>query len=88
MLDRYLCGNIKDMTFREIFESEGMKSFLTRDALDNRCKECKACTLCGGGCRRFRSLYFGEDNYCAYREFLYECYPKIKMLANELFGQK
>lgn len=88
VLDRYLCGNIKDMTFREIFESEGMKSFLTRDALDNRCKECKACTLCGGGCRRFRSLYFGEDNYCAYREFLYECYPKIKMLANELFGQK
>ncbi len=88
VLDEYLCGNIFENSFSEIFESENMQKFLKRDDLSSRCLDCPAVKICGGGCRRFRSVYFGEDCYCAYREFLLKCYPKMRALAFELFGRK
>ncbi len=67
--EKYSLGNISDYNFKELFESHNAQEFI-KDSfkLDDKCRDCKYLSLCGGGCKvhakninnKYRSVYCNE----------------------------
>ncbi|MBQ8288935.1 MAG: SPASM domain-containing protein [Clostridia bacterium] len=82
VLDEYRCGSVCELSFSEIYRSEAMRRFLTEGSrLMPQCRSCPAFRICGGGCRRYRSLYFLERGYCPHRDFWESCWGEICKVA-------
>ena len=87
VLDKYHSGNVKDITFEAAFNSAPMQNFLNEKAfVSPLCGECNVKKLCGGGCKRYRSFYFSEEDYCPNRDFLQETYPEFRRIAASLIN--
>ncbi len=82
VLDEYRCGNIMEQSLGEIYRSETMRRFLLEGSRPlPQCRSCPAFRICGGGCRRYRSLYFSEKGYCPHRDFLESCFDELCKVA-------
>lgn len=67
-LDKYLLGNIKSMSLKEMADSDRAKSFILESLeREPRCERCAYFKICrGGGCKRNKQAY----DYCeAYKDF-------------------
>ena len=84
VLDEYNCGNVQEATLGEAAASQAATKFLGVDQKAEMCNVCRFKALCGGGCRRYRELYHGENSYCAYRQFLYNIYDDMMEVAQKL----
>ncbi len=88
-LDKYLCGNIKDMTLTQIGESQNVKSFLMESfQKPAMCGKCKFFGICRGGCKRYREFYTQDGDYCPYADFLEYSYKRIMDIAQIIKNQK
>ncbi len=82
VLDEYRCGSVTESSFLTLRQSEPMKRFLTEGSRRlPQCLHCPFYTVCKGGCRRYRSLYFQKRNYCPYRAFLEHILPDLQTIA-------
>lgn len=82
VLDDFKLGNLKVDTFESMIQSSAAKEFLQFETPKNPlCKTCKVYPICGGGCKRYRSFYAEEENYCPYQDFLYHVYPKLEEIS-------
>ena len=83
-LDEYRCGNAAQQPVEEIGASEGMRRFLRGETpVGELCPSCEVRGLCGGGCRRYRSLYTQESGYCPQQDFLYDALPQLLEIARQ-----
>ncbi len=83
-LDEWQIGNVRENSFREMFESDVAQAFMKSGVCRNEtCRICPYFAICRGGCRRNRSR--GENQFCsAYRAFFDACLPEMKEIANYL----
>ena len=80
-LDRYLCGNVNKDGIEQTFLSDGMRAFAADFPPDGTlCAGCGVYAFCGGGCRRYRSFYYGKEGYCSNRDFLEYALPFLAKL--------
>ena len=87
VLDAFRLGNVRDMSFSDMRNSEAALAFL-RPSRHVR-EECRACPwfrLCRGGCRRYREPFSdglpGRNMFCdAYRAFFSYAYPRLAECA-------
>ena len=85
VLDEYLCGNINENTIEQISQSSAIKAFVAhKEPRSPLCDSCKMFGMCGGGCRRYRSFYRSDPNYCPYQDFLEYAYPMLVQVARML----
>ena len=71
-LDEYLLGNIKENSFKEMFESNVSYNFI-KPNFNEECMLCEYYALCGGGCKRERIN--AKNRFCNAYKKLFE---KIK----------
>ena len=82
-------GNIADLSFEELENSESMLKFRETSKLETqKCVSCDMFKLCRGGCRRDRevSIYNanGENKYCtALYNFLHHAEQKLYLIAKQ-----
>lgn len=89
VLDPYRLGKVQDNTFEQMYRSEVMRSFMTEGLhKPEKCVGCRFFGICNGGCRRYRDLFLSEANYCPIADFLGECAPEIKQIANQIQSGK
>lgn len=70
-LDEFNCGNINEIGLSEVIKADGMIKFLNTDVPKNElCNGCEIFDFCGGGCKRYRSLYNAEKGYCPQKDYL------------------
>ena len=83
-LDEYLLGNIREMSFSELFSSAAAKKFLESSAgFDPACKTCRCFRLCRSGCRRYK--WEGKYIYCdAFRAFYDDLEAKLPNVRRKL----
>ena len=80
-LDRYLCGNVNKDGIEQTFLSDGMRAFAADFPPEGPlCAGCGVYAFCGGGCRRYRSFYYGKEGYCPNRDFLEYALPFLAKL--------
>lgn len=86
-LDTWKTGNINDMTFEEISESNNMIRFIETSLVkQEKCNDCKVYYLCRGGCRREKYINsdgtLGKNIYCeVLYEFLTHAEPYLRRIA-------
>lgn len=73
VVDKWKLGNIKDMSFKEVYESERAREFIKGSTvLPEKCEQCKWLKLCRNGCKRNRD----ENNLNNYCTAFYNFYEK------------
>ena len=78
-LDEFECANINDTDINGILNSEGLKKFFSHDEEKNPlCTDCPVKTVCGGGCKRYRSLYNQLSGYCPQMDFILHVLDKLR----------
>ena len=78
-LDEFECANINTSDINDILSSGGLKSFFEHDEPKNSlCSSCKVMALCGGGCKRYRSLYNQLSGYCPQMDFILHAVEKLQ----------
>ena len=78
-LDEFECANINTSDINGILNSEGLKKFFAHDEPKNPlCETCNVRTLCGGGCKRYRSLYNQLQGYCPQKDFIMHAVEKLR----------
>ena len=83
VLDEWNLGNIRDLSFREMTESDTAKRFVNVSRWKSpECRECKWYKICRGGCRRNREPF--EDGrpvlnyFCpSFKEFFEYATPRL-----------
>lgn len=69
-LDAFQAGNLHRDTITEIGKNAGLLRFLAYDTPKHPlCASCPFFSLCGGGCKRYRSFYTQEAGGCPLRDF-------------------
>jgi len=87
--DEYRMGNINDMSFKQLFESEAARKFVSESfSQTEKCQSCKWFGICRGGCRRYRAKNadgtLGQNTLCeAFDMFFTECAPRLGILARQ-----
>ena len=73
----WLLGNIKEIDFHDIFNSNKAREFISESLYrPNKCKKCRWLTLCRNGCKRHRVN--GLNYYCnSYQTFFNKNIDKI-----------
>ncbi len=85
VLDSLKIGNVSENSFEQMAKSEVLRDFLKKGTEKPPiCQNCRFYGICGGGCRRYRDLLLREENYCPIADFLSECAPGIKQIANKI----
>ena len=70
-LDSFECLNINVASIADILRCQGLQTFLSYDEPKNSlCPTCPVAPICGGGCKRYRSLYNQIPGYCPRKDFL------------------
>ncbi|HMA59808.1 MAG TPA: anaerobic sulfatase maturase [Halanaerobiales bacterium] len=73
VVDEWKLGNIKNMSFTEVYESKKAKAFIKESTdLPKKCEQCKWLKLCRNGCKRNRD----ENNLNNYCTSFYNFYEK------------
>ena len=69
VLDKWKIGNIKNLSFWEVFKSPRAQLFVNESfGKSSRCRQCKWYTLCRGGCKRNKEGHI--NYYCeTYQDF-------------------
>jgi uncharacterized protein len=85
VLDEYKAGNIIDESIEKISKSKGIRKFLNdKEPLHPLCRECRAFSICNGGCKRYRKFFAEEEGYCPYQDFLYHSMNGFMKIANDI----
>jgi uncharacterized protein len=85
VLDEFKLGNIHEEPLTRILTQETGKAFLGYEVPKNSlCENCKVYSICMGGCKRYRSFYSKEENYCPYQDFLYHVFDKLQDVARSV----
>ena len=78
-LDEFECANINETDINGILNSEGLKKFFLHDEEKNPlCQSCPVKSVCGGGCKRYRSLYNQLSGYCPQMDFILHALNKLR----------
>ncbi len=78
-LDEYECANINQTDINGILNSDGIKKFFSYDEKKNSlCESCRVKAVCGGGCKRYRSLYNQLSGYCPQKDFILHVLNKLE----------
>lgn len=78
-LDEFECANINETDINGILNSEGLKNFFSHDEEKNSlCTTCPVKPVCGGGCKRYRSIYNQLSGYCPQMDFILHAIDKLK----------
>lgn len=78
-LDEFECLNINEADINDILNCDGLKKFFEFDEPKNKlCESCQVKTLCGGGCKRYRSLYNQLPGYCPQMDFILHAIEKLR----------
>lgn len=78
-LDEFECLNINEADINDILNCDGLKKFFEFDEPKNKlCETCQVKTLCGGGCKRYRSLYNQLSGYCPQMDFILHAIEKLR----------
>lgn len=78
-IDEFECLNINEADINDILGCEGLKKFFEYDEPKNSlCASCPVKTLCGGGCKRYRSLYNQLSGYCPQMDFILHAVEKLR----------
>lgn len=78
-LDKFECLNINTADINDILNCEGLKSFFEYDEPKNSlCPTCPVKSVCGGGCKRYRSLYNELSGYCPQMDFILHALEKLR----------
>ncbi|MBO5230407.1 MAG: 4Fe-4S cluster-binding domain-containing protein [Clostridia bacterium] len=80
-LDEYECLNINKADINDILNCEGLKKFFEHDEEKNSlCPACPVKAVCGGGCKRYRSLYNQLSGYCPQKDFILHVLDKLRTI--------
>lgn len=80
-LDEYECLNINSSDINDILNCEGLKKFFEHDEPKNSlCPTCPVKSVCGGGCKRYRSLYNQLSGYCPQMDFILHALDKLRTI--------
>lgn len=80
-LDEFECLNINEADINDILGCEGLKKFFEYDEQKNNlCPTCPVKALCGGGCKRYRSLYNQLSGYCPQMDFILHALDKLRKI--------
>ncbi len=83
VLDRFKLGNIHEDKLINIYTPANGTTFLEfEEAKHPLCNSCKVYSICMGGCKRYRSFYRQESDYCPYQDFLYTSFDKLQRVAS------
>lgn len=78
-LDEFECLNINTADINDILQCEGLKKFFEHDEpINSLCASCHVRTVCGGGCKRYRSLYNQLSGYCPQADFILHALDKLR----------
>ncbi len=82
-LDQFYSGNIHVNQIDEILNSSGTALFLgQQEPTSELCKTCAVANFCNGGCKRYRSFYQSEQNFCPLQEFYIYALPILQKYLN------
>ena len=82
-LDEYCLGNLKDLGFEEMKQTQHARDFLSgSDCRKTPCETCRYVRMCSGGCRRQNICYL-KDDYCAYQKVLDEILPVLDRILRQ-----
>lgn len=80
-LDKFSFGNINEISLNKAIRSKRIEEFVDFNTpLNKLCKDCEVIGYCGGGCKRYRSLYNSIEGYCPQRDFLLHALPKLDVI--------
>ncbi len=78
-LDEFECLNINTASINDILNCNGLKNFFEHNEPKNSlCPTCPVKSLCGGGCKRYRSLYNQLSGYCPQMDFILHALDKLR----------
>ncbi len=78
-IDEFECLNINTADINDILNCEGLKKFFEYDEPKNTlCSACPVKSVCGGGCKRYRSLYNSLSGYCPQMDFILHALNKLR----------
>lgn len=78
-IDEFECLNINTADINGILNCDGLKKFFESDEPKNSlCATCPVKTVCGGGCKRYRSLYNQLSGYCPQMDFILHALDKLR----------
>lgn len=81
-LDEFECLNINEADINDILRCEGLRKFFEHDEPKNTlCANCRVKTLCGGGCKRYRTLYNQVEGYCPRMDFIMHAVEKLRTIG-------
>jgi len=85
VLDEFKQGNLFTHTIADILKAPAANAFLTCEVPKHPfCMDCKVYSICGGGCKRYRSFYSEDKSYCPYQDFLYTSYERLVEIARNV----
>lgn len=80
-LDEFECPNINTASIDDILACDGLRRFFEHTEPENSlCSTCPVRAVCGGGCKRYRSLYNSIDGYCPRKDTLLHIIDKLKSI--------
>ena len=80
-LDEFECLNINSADIADILACEGLKKFFEHNEEKNSlCPSCSVRSVCGGGCKRYRSLYNQLSGYCPQADFILHALDKLRSI--------
>ncbi len=78
-IDEFECPNINNATINDILNSNGLHKFMEYEEEKNKlCHSCPVQKICGGGCKRYRSLYNQLSGYCPMMDFILHVLNKLR----------
>ncbi len=78
-LDEYECLNINEADINGILGCEGLRKFFEHtEPVNKLCANCPVKALCGGGCKRYRTLYNQLSGYCPQMDFILHAVEKLR----------
>ena len=94
VLDQWRMGNVNDSSFFALAQSPVAEKFVEESRyVSGECRSCRWHFLCRGGCKRDREPFVdgrpGSNKWCAaFRELFVYAYPRMREMAEELFGNR
>ncbi len=80
-IDRFRCLNINDSKIEDILACDGLRDFMEFEEEKNElCSSCPVKPVCGGGCKRYRSLYNQIKGYCPQKDFILHAVSKLQTI--------
>ncbi len=85
VLDQYVMGNINTDELSHLWKNTILHEFLKEDKrMSSLCETCKFKNICHGNCKRMNIVYFDDEGYCGYQDFLEHAHHSMMDIANKL----